>query len=334
MNPADTPPMTCIEIAEAGGPEQLRPASRPRPEPGPGEVLIRVHAAGINRPDVMQRQGMYPPPEGASDIPGLEVAGEVVAAGPGVERVSVGAAVCALVTGGGYAEYCVAAEVCCLPVPGTLSWTRAAALPETFFTVWHNVFQRARLAGGEWFLVHGGSSGIGTTAIQIAAAFSARVLATAGTPEKCDLCQRLGAERAINHREEDFVAVIKEVTGGRGVDVILDMVGGDYVSRNLKSLAVEGRLVNIAFLHGPRAEVNLLPVLLKRLTLTGSTLRARSLEAKGEIAAELREHVWPMIEDGCIAPVIDSIYPLVRAAHAHRGMEAGDHMGKIILRVP
>ncbi len=325
--------MTAIEIAEPGGPEVLKPVERPRPEPGHGEVLIRVAAAGVNRPDLLQRTGGYPPPPGASDIPGLEVAGEVVALGPGVDALAPGAEVCALVAGGGYAEYCVAPAAQCLPFPKGYDAIRAAALPETFFTVWTNVFQRAGLEAGERFLVHGGSSGIGTTAIQIAAARGARVFATAGTAEKCAACLRLGAERAINYRSEDFVAAVKEATGGEGVDVILDMVGGDYVARDIKALRTGGRLVFIAFLGGSRVEIDLLPVMLKRLTITGSTLRPRGVEEKGAIAAELAAEVWPLLDAGRIAPVIDSTFPLAEAAEAHRRMESGAHIGKIVLTV-
>jgi len=325
--------MTAIEIKEPGGPEMLVAALRPRPEPGSGQVLIEVAAAGVNRPDILQRQGGYPPPPGASDIPGLEVAGRVVALGPGASRWQVDDEVCALVAGGGYAEYCAAPAQQCLPVPGDLDLVAAATLPETFFTVWTNVFERGRLQSGETFLVHGGSSGIGTTAIQLAAAFGARVFATAGSAAKCAACERLGAERAINYREEDFVAVIDKATGGRGVDVILDMVGGDYIQKNIKLLAPDGRLVNIAFLKGSKAEVNLLPVMLKRLTLTGSTLRPRSVAEKGAIARALEEKVWPLLATSRVRPVIEGRFPLTRAADAHRLMEAGAHIGKIVLVV-
>ncbi len=323
--------MSCVEIAEAGGPDVLHPAERPVPEPGPGEVRLRVHAAGVNRPDVMQRQGLYPAPPGASDLPGLEAAGVVEAVGPDTHRFAVGDSVCALLTGGGYAERAVAPEPCCLPVPPGLSLTKAAALPETFFTVWHNVFERGALKPGEVFLVHGGTSGIGTTAIQMAAAFSARVFATAGDPDKAAFCERLGAARGINYREEDFTEAVKAATDGHGADVILDMVGGDYIPRNLRTLATEGRLVNIAYLQGSKAEVDFLRVLLKRLTITGSTLRVRSVEDKGAIARHLEEKVWPIIEDGCIAPVVHTTFPLFEAADAHRLMEAGGHKGKIVL---
>ncbi|MFQ5959665.1 MAG: NAD(P)H-quinone oxidoreductase, partial [Alphaproteobacteria bacterium] len=286
-----------------------------------------------NRPDVLQRTGGYPPPPGAPDVPGLEIAGTVAALGPGVAGWKRGDALCALVAGGGYAEYCAAPAAQCLPVPAGFDMVKAAALPETFFTVWTNVFQRGRLAGGERFLVHGGSSGIGTTAIQIAAARGARVFATAGSAEKCAACERLGAERAINYRDEDFVAVVKELTQGEGVDVILDMVGGDYIARDIAALRPEGRLVFIAFLGGSGVELDFLPLMLKRITVTGSTLRPRSIEEKGAIAAELRAEVWPLLDAGTIAPVIDSTYPLAEAAEAHRRMESGAHIGKIVLTV-
>lgn len=325
--------MTCIEIKQPGGPEVLVPATRALPRPAAGEVLIQVAAAGVNRPDMVQRLGHYPAPPGASDIPGLEVAGTVVALGEGVSGLSLGDTVCALVSGGGYAEYCTAAVECCLPLPAAYDMIRAAALPETFFTVWHNVFQRAHLQPGESILVHGGSSGIGTCAIQLAKAFGARVLATAGSAGKCAACERLGAERAIDYTTEDFAAVVAELTKGKGVNVILDMVGGDYLPRNIKSLATDGRLVNIAFLKGAKAEVNFMPVMLKRLTLTGSTLRVQSLAAKARIAAELRQNVWPLLADGSIAPVIHAVLPLDQAAAAHQMMENGGHIGKIMLEV-
>ena len=328
-----TETMTAIEITEPGGPEVLRPTERPRPAPGVGELLIEVAAAGVNRPDVLQRRGGYPPPPGASDIPGLEVAGTVAALGPGAHGWRLGDRVCALVTGGGYAEYCTAPTAQCLPVPEGFDMVQAAALPETFFTVWTNVFQRGRLQAGERFLVHGGSSGIGTTAIQIAAARGARVFATAGSADKCAACEKLGAERAINYRDEDFVAVVKDLTGGEGVDVILDMVGGDYIQRNIKALRTEGRIVFIAFLGGSKAEIDFLPLMLKRATITGSTLRPRSVEQKSVIADELRAEVWPLLDAGRIAPVIDSSYPLADAADAHRRIDDGDHIGKIVLTV-
>ena len=325
--------MTAIEIAEPGGPEGLRPTTRPCPQPGEGEVLIAVGAAGVNRPDVMQRMGLYPPPPGASDIPGLEIAGAVVALGPGVDRLRTGDDVCALVTGGGYAEYCVAAEVLCLPIPQGLDVAQAGALPETFYTVWTNMFDRGRLASGEQCLVHGGSSGIGTTAVQLAAAFGAKAYATAGSDEKCRFCEQLGATAAINYREADFVARIEELTGGSGVDLILDMIGGDYLPRNLKCLATEGRLVQIALQHGPKVEMNLLPIMLNRLTVTGSTLRPRTVEQKAEIAASLRERVWPLLEAGTVRPIIHETFELERADAAHRLMESSQHIGKIMLSV-
>jgi putative PIG3 family NAD(P)H quinone oxidoreductase len=329
--------MTAIEIREPGGPEALVPGTRPLPAAGAGEVLIKVAAAGVNRPDVLQRQGGYPPPPGASDIPGLELAGEVVALGAGVTDWQAGDQVTALVTGGGYAAYCAAPAAQCLPVPAGLSLAEAAALPETFFTVWSNVFDRGRLAAGETFLVHGGSSGIGTAAIQLARAFGARVFTTAGSAAKCKACEDLGAEKAINYREEDFVEIVQAATaeapGGKGVDLILDMVGGGYVARDIAALAPDGRLVFIAFLQGPKVEVNLLPVMLKRLTITGSTLRARDVAFKGAIAAKLREKVWPLIEQGEVKPVMAESFPLAEAAAAHRLMESSAHIGKIVLTV-
>ncbi len=325
--------MTVVEITESGGPEVLKPATRPLTPPRAGEVLIKVAAAGVNRPDVIQRQGLYPPPPGASDIPGLEIAGAVVALGDGVDGWSTGDAACALVTGGGYAEYCAAPAAQCLPPPEGLSLIAAAALPETLFTVWSNVFDRAGLKQGESFLVHGGTSGIGTTAIQLAKAFGARVFATAGSDEKCAACLSLGADRAINSNDEDFVQAVKDETGGKGADVILDMVGGDYVARNIAALAADGRMVSIAFLKGAKVEVNLMPVMLKRLTLTGSTLRPRSVEFKAAIAQRLRKKVWPLIEKGRIKPVIHATFPLARAADAHRLMESSAHIGKIVLEV-
>jgi NADPH:quinone reductase len=325
--------MIAIEIAQPGGPEQLRPVARPVPVPGQGEVLIRVEAAGVNRPDLLQRLGRYPPPPGITDIPGLEVAGRVEQAGAGVVGYAAGDAVCALVAGGGYAEFCVAPAAQCLPVSGPLTMVEAAAIPETFFTVWDNVFARGRLARGEWLLVHGGSGGIGTTAILLARAFGARVLATAGSAEKCRACDRLGAERTIDYRTEDFVDVVRAMTDGRGVDVVLDMVGGDYVARNLAALAIEGRLVQIAFLRGSKAEIDLMSVMRKRLTITGSTLRGRPVREKGAIAAALRREVWPMIERGAVRPVVHATFPLADAASAHVLMESGAHVGKIVLVV-
>ncbi len=326
--------MQFIAITEAGGPDVLQLAERPAPTPGPGEILIEVAAAGVNRPDVAQRYGLYPPPPGASDIPGLEVAGTVAAVGAGVTGWAVGEPVCALTNGGGYAEYVTAPAGQCLPVPAGLSLLEAAALPETFFTVWTNVFDRGGLQPGESFLVHGGSSGIGVAAIQMAAACGARVFVTAGSEEKCAACLALGAEVAVNYREQDFVTVLGEATAGRGVDVILDMVGGDYVNRNLQLAATDGRIVNIAFQGGFEATVNFLPLLMKRITLTGSTLRPQSAEAKATIARALRENVWPGLETGKIRPVIDSRFPLAQAADAHRRMESSLHIGKIVLEVP
>lgn len=323
--------MNVIEITEPGGPEMLKPAKRPLEQPGHGEVLIRVHAAGVNRPDVMQRQGGYPPPPGASDIPGLEVAGEIVARGPGAGRYQEGDMVCALVAGGGYAEYCVAPEDQTLPAPARMDGVTAAALPETYFTVWTNLFERGRLRGGERLLVHGGSSGIGTTAIQVASAMGARVFATAGNDDKCTVCEQLGAERAVNYHSEDFVSAIKALTNDEGVDVILDMVGGDYIQRNLELLRAEGRLVQIAFLEGPKAALNLLPLMLKRLTITGSTLRPQSLQSKARIAAGLEREIWPLLSSGAIRPVIDSTFMLRDAAEAHARMESSAHIGKILL---
>ena len=333
MSQAIPATMTAIEIREPGGPEALVPATRPVPEPGAGEVLIEVAAAGVNRPDVLQRQGGYPPPPGASDIPGLEIAGRVAALGPGVAELAIGDRVTALVAGGGYAEYCAAPTPQCLPIPEGLSPIEAACLPETFFTVWTNVFDRGRLRPGEVFLVHGGSSGIGTTAIQMAKAFGARVFATAGSAEKCAACEALGAERAINYRDEDFVQVVKAATGKKGADVVLDMVGGDYIQRNISALAPDGRLCYIAFLGGSKAEVNFMPVMLKRITISGSTLRARPVDFKGAIAQNLRDKVWPKIEAGEIKPVVHATFPLAEAAGAHRLMESSAHIGKIALMV-
>ena len=323
--------MTAIEIKQFGGPDGLVAGRRPVPSPGPGEVLVAMEAAGVNRPDILQRQGGYAPPPGASDIPGLEIAGRIVTLGSGVTGWRTGDAVCALVAGGGYAEYCTAPAAQCLPPPKGYDMVRAAALPETFFTVWTNVFDRGRLRAGESFMVHGGTSGIGTTAIQLARAFGARVFATAGGPEKCAACQRLGAEIAVNYHREDFVEVVSKATDGRGVDVILDMVGGDYVRRNLKCLALEGRLVQIAFLKGSNVEINLLPLMVKRQTLTGSTLRPRSVAEKGAIAEALRAKVWPLLDTGRVAPVIHATFPLDKAADAHRLMESSTHIGKIML---
>ncbi|NNG05848.1 MAG: NAD(P)H-quinone oxidoreductase [Inquilinus sp.] len=327
--------MTAIEISAPGGPEVLRATTLPVPEPGAGEVLIRVAAAGVNRPDVLQRLGGYPPPPGASPLPGLEVAGTVAALGAGAEAagLGIGDAVCALTPGGGYAEYCLTPAAHCLPIPGPLGPTEAAALPETYFTVWTNTFDRARLAAGESLLVHGGSSGIGTTAIQLARAFGARVFTTAGSAEKCAACEELGAERAINYREEDFVAMVKEATDGRGVDVVLDMVGGDYFPRNLETLAVDGRHVSIAVLGGAKTSFAIPTVMQKRLIVTGSTLRPRSIADKAAIAGSLREKVWPLLESGAVRPVMHATFPLAQAAAAHALMEGGSHIGKIVLTV-
>jgi len=334
--PADDVPvalpetMRAVEIAAPGGPEVLTPCTRPVPRAGAGEIVIRVAWAGVNRPDALQRAGAYKAPPGASDLPGLEAAGHVAEVGAGVSGWQRGDAVCALLPGGGYAEYVATPAAHALPVPAAMGLRAAACLPETLFTVWSNVVMRGRLAAGERFLVHGGSSGIGTTAIQVAAARGARVFATAGSAEKCAACRDLGAERAINYREEDFVEVLR---AEGGADLILDMVGGDYIPRNLKALADEGRLVQIAFLEGPKASVNFAQVMLRRLTITGSTLRPQSDLAKARIAAALRREVWPHLESGRIAPVIDSDFPLEQAAHAHARMESSAHIGKIVLSV-
>ena len=328
-------PQTMIAIVakDAGGPEVLVPVERPMPTPGRGEVLIKVEAAGINRPDVFQRQGHYPPPKGAPDILGMEVAGKIVALGPGATRLKVGDSVCALIGGGGYAEFAVAPETATLPVPQGLSMVEAAALPETVFTVWHNVFERAALKPGEWFLVHGGASGIGTTAIPIATALGAKVMATVGSSEKAHVCRELGAVRAINYHEEDFVEAVRETTGGNGVDVILDMVGGDYIERNLKAAALEGRIVQIAFLKGSKVELDLMRLMLRRLTLTGSTLRVQSAETKARVAKAIEERIWPLIAESKFKPVIDSTFPLKDAAAAHRRIDDPAHIGKIVLIV-
>jgi putative PIG3 family NAD(P)H quinone oxidoreductase len=326
--------MKAISIeGNGGGPEVLKPESRPVPRPGEGELLIRVEAAGVNRPDVLQRRGNYPPPPGASDIPGLEIAGEVIEAGPGASRYKAGDRITALVTGGGYAEYCVADERAALPFPEGFDAVQAASLPETFFTVWQNVFVRGGLKSGERFLVHGGSSGIGVTAIQLARAFGATVYATAGSAEKCEACRSLGATRAINYREEDFVAVLKAETGGKGVNLILDMVGGDYVERNILAVAEDGRIHQIAFQTGSKVTVDLMRLMLKRVTLTGSTLRPRPMEVKGQLARGLEEQVWPLLAKGEVKPVIDSTFPLEKASEAHRRMEMNAHIGKIILTI-
>ena len=322
--------MDAVEITEAGGPEVLKPTTRPVPEPRHGEVVIKVAWAGVNRPDALQRAGMYAPPPTASDLPGLEASGEVAAVGPGVSDLKAGDKVCALLPGGGYAEYVATPAAHCLPVPEGMGLKEAACLPETFFTVWTNVFLRGGLKAGERFLVHGGSSGIGTTAIQLARAFGARVFTTAGSEEKCQTCLDLGAERAINYKDEDFVEVLKPEGGA---NLILDMVGGDYLPRNVKCLADEGRLVQIAFLQGPKVELNFAQVMMRRLTITGSTLRPQSDEAKAKIAEGLREHVWPLLEAGKVAPVMDSEFPLADASKAHARLESSGHIGKIVLKV-
>ncbi|KPK32897.1 MAG: NAD(P)H-quinone oxidoreductase [Betaproteobacteria bacterium SG8_40] len=325
--------MRAIEIAQPGAPDVLRATTRPVPDPAPGEVLIQVSAAGVNRPDVMQRLGLYPPPPGAPDIPGLEVAGTIVKLGTEASRWKPGDRVCALVAGGGYAQYVAAPWQQCLPVPGKLSMVEAAALPETFFTVWANVFERAALAPGETLLVQGGSSGIGVTAIQLARAFGHRVFVTAGSAEKCRECEHLGAERAIDYKNEDFVSVVREVTGGRGVDVILDMVAGDYVPRELKCLADDGRLVIIAFLGGVKTQLNMTDILVRRLTITGSTLRPRPVAFKAKLAESLEKKVWPLIAAGKIKPVIHSRFALDDARDAHALMESSTHVGKLLLEV-
>lgn len=322
--------MRAVEIACPGGPEVLTLVERPIPEPGHGQVLIRVAHAGVNRPDALQRAGAYAPPPGASDLPGLEAAGMIAAVGPGVAGLKEGDLVCALLPGGGYADYALAPAAHCLPVPAGLGLQQAACLPETFFTVWSNVFMRGGLQGGEVFLVHGGSSGIGTTAIQLAHHFGARVFTTAGTDEKCRACKALGAERAINYRDADFVEVLK---AEGGADLILDMVGGDYIPRNIAALADGGRLVQIAFLQGPKVNLNLAPIMVRRLTLTGSTLRPQSDIAKARIAHQLLSEVWPLLSAGRVAPVMDQSFDLADAALAHARMESSDHIGKISLTV-
>ncbi|MGO8973582.1 MAG: NAD(P)H-quinone oxidoreductase [Steroidobacteraceae bacterium] len=325
--------MTVVEIAAPGGPEQLKAAVRPVPHPGDGEVLVRVAAAGVNRPDVMQRQGRYPPPPGASDIPGLEIAGEIVALGAKVSGLSLGEKVTALLSGGGYAAYAVAAAPLCLPIPAGISMVEAAAIPETYFTVWTNLFERGRCAAGETVLIHGGTSGIGTTAIQLATAWGARVFATAGSADKARACERLGAVRGIDYRTEDFVDVIRAQTGGKGADLILDMIGGSYLARNLEAAAVEGRLVVISLIGGARAEINLLTIMNKRLTLTGSTLRARTVAQKAVVAAGVQQNIWPLLAAGRVRPVIHATFPLADAGEAHRMMETSQHIGKIVLTV-
>jgi NADPH:quinone reductase len=333
MPPSLPTQMQVVEISRPGGPEVLRIATRSPPQPKPGEVLIRVAAAGVNRPDCFQRAGTYAPPPGASDLPGLEIAGTVVRLGEGVTQWQEGDEVCALTPGGGYAEFCITPAGHCLPVPNGWSLIEAASLPETFFTVWINVFERARLAPGETLLVHGGSSGIGVAAIQLARAFGHRVFVTAGNAEKCTACEALGAERAINYRSEDFVEVVKQLTGGKGADVILDMVGGDYVPRELKCLATDGRLSLIAFLGGNKTTLDMSDILVRRLTLTGSTLRPRTAEFKAAVAKSLREQVWPLIEAGKVRPVIYKVFPLAAASAAHTLIESGAHVGKIMLEV-
>jgi NADPH2:quinone reductase len=325
--------MNAVAITTPGGPEVLVMTEQPTPKPGPGQLLVKVAAAGVNRPDVAQRMGAYPPPPGHSPLPGLEIAGEVVEAGPDTARWRPGDCVCGLVNGGGYAEYCIAEETSALPIPAGFDMVRAAALPETFFTVWNNVFERGRLAAGEWFLVHGGSSGIGTTAIQLAKAFGARVIATAGSVDKCQACLDLGADRAVNYRSEDFVAAAKDATGGKGVDVILDMVGGDYTDKNIIAAAEDGRIVQIATLGGPEAKINLARLMIKRVTLTGSTLRPRTREVKAGFARALEEKVWPLLAAGKVKVVLDSTFPLAEAAAAHRRLETNQHIGKIVLTV-
>ncbi|HEV2673863.1 MAG TPA: NAD(P)H-quinone oxidoreductase [Aliidongia sp.] len=323
--------MTAIEISMPGEPDVLRPSLRPVPQPAEGEVLIKVAASGVNRPDLLQRQGHYPVPPGASDIPGLEVAGTVVSLGFGAHRLAVGDKVCALVAGGGYAEYCTVPAVQCLPVPTGLSFEEAAGLPETFFTVWSNLVDRAHFAAGKTVLIHGGTSGIGTTAIQLVKAMGGRAFATAGSADKVQACERLGAERGIDYRTEDFVQVVKELTHGHGVDIVLDMVGGDYVQRNIQAAAVDGIIVNIAFLKGAKVEIDLNLVMRKRLTLTGSTLRPRPPAEKGIIADALRAHVWPLLDAGTVKPVLFKTFPLAHADEAHRLMESSAHIGKIVL---
>lgn len=325
--------MPVMEIVGRDKSSTLVPGERSLPQPGYGEVLISVKAAGVNRPDIMQRMGLYPPPDGASDLPGLEVAGEIVALDPAVTSLKLGDQVCALVAGGGYAAYCIAHAEHCLPVPVDFTMIEAASLPECFFTVWTNVFDRGGLRGGESFLVHGGSSGIGTTAIQLAAHFGARVFATAGSKEKCQACERLGAEKAINYREEDFVEIVHGLTSSHGVNMILDMVGGSYMNRNIEALSQNGRLVLIAFLDGSKVNIDLMPVLRKWLTITASTLRPRSVAEKQSIAESLRERVWPLLESGKIRPEIGAIFPLGDAVEAHKLMESSHHIGKIVLTV-
>ncbi len=324
--------MTAIAIAGKGGPEVLRPETIAVPQPGPGQLLVKVAAAGVNRPDVMQRLGLYPAPKGHSQIPGLEIAGTVVASGEGTHRFMTGHTVMALVNGGGYAQYCVADETACLPIPAGLDMVEAAAIPEGFFTVWHNVFERGSLKEGEWFLMHGGTSGIGVVAIQLARAFGAKVITTVGSADKCAACLKLGATRAVDYTREDFVEVVKAETEGRGVNVILDIVGGDYVERNIRSLAEDGRLVNIAFQKGSKVTIDLIRVMLKRLTLTGSTLRIRSEEVKARIARAVEDKALPLIADGQVKILVDSTFPLSEAAKAHERMDQS-HIGKIVIKI-
>ncbi len=326
--------MTCIAIKEYGGPEMLQPETRPTPVPGAGEILVKVHAAGVNRPDVSQRLGKYPPPPGASDLPGLEIAGEVTALGDGVTRWKVGDKVCALAHGGGYAQFCLVHETHALTIPTGFSMIEAAAVPETFFTVWVNAFMTGKLSAGETALVHGGSSGIGTTAIMLAKAIGAKIIVTAGSDEKCEACVKLGADLAINYRTKDYVAEVKAFTGGKGVNVVLDMVGGPYVQRNMECAGMDARLVQIAYQQGYKiADFDMRPISAKRLVMTGSTLRPRTVEQKAAIADSLRERVWPLLSDGKIRPIIDSTYPLSEASKAHARMETSAHVGKIVLTV-
>jgi NADPH2:quinone reductase len=325
--------MQVVEIAAPGGPEQLKVATRPLPQPAAGEVLVRVAAAGVNRPDVMQRQGRYPPPPGASDLPGMEVAGEIVELGPGVSGLALGDQITALLPGGGYAAYAIAAAPLCMQVPAGLTMVEAAAIPETYLTVWTNLFERGGCKSGDTVLIHGGTSGIGTTAIQLAAAWGARVFATAGSPQKARFCEKLGAERGIDYRTEDFVAVIRAETAGYGIDITLDMVAGSYVQRNLDVAAVEGRVVTISMLGGSRAEINMNSILPKRLTLTGSTLRSRTVAQKAAVADAVRRNVWPLLAAGRVKPIIHQTFPLAQASEAHRLMESSSHIGKIVLTI-
>ena len=325
--------MTAIAIRAPGGPEMLVPQEHPIPAPGPGEILVKVVAAGVNRPDVRQRQGTYPPPKGATDIPGLEIAGEVASLGPGVKRWKLGDKVCALVVGGGYAQYCLAHEPHALPVPPALSMIEAAAIPETFFTCWQNMFMRAEFKKGDWVLVHGGTSGIGTTAIMLAKAFGAKVIATAGSMEKCEAAKKIGADVAVNYKTEDFVAITKEATAGAGANLIVDIVGGDYVDRNYDAAAMDGHIAQVSFTGNPKATANFANLMRKRLHHTGSTLRPRTVAEKAAIARGIEEKVWPLVASGSMRPVIDSTYPLEQAAAAHARMESSQHIGKIVLTV-